>query len=116
MANSYTPTDFSVHFFLQLALILIACRIVGWIGRRFLAQPQVVGEMIAGVVLGPSLFGLLMPDVQAAIFPQATKNVLYSGAQLGVGLEMFLVGTTLRLDHFQSKAKSAMGGSQNICT
>ena len=111
MANSYTPTDFSVHFFLQLALILIACRIVGWIGRRFLAQPQVVGEMIAGVVLGPSLFGLLMPDVQSAIFPPATKNVLYSGAQLGVGLYMFLVGTTLRLDHFQSKAKSALGVS-----
>ena len=41
MAHSYTPTDFSVHFFLQLALILIACRIVGWIGRKFLAQPQV---------------------------------------------------------------------------
>jgi Kef-type K+ transport system membrane component KefB len=111
VANSYTPTDFSVHFFLQLALILIACRIVGWIGRKFLAQPQVVGEMIAGVVLGPSLFGLLLPDVQAAIFPQATKNVLYSGAQLGVGLYMFLVGTTLRLDHFQSKAKSALGVS-----
>jgi Kef-type K+ transport system membrane component KefB len=110
-ANSFTPTDFSVHFFLQLALILIACRIVGWIGRKFLAQPQVVGEMIAGVVLGPSLFGLLLPDMQAAIFPPATKNVLYSGAQLGVGLYMFLVGTTLRLDHFQSKAKSAMGVS-----
>jgi Kef-type K+ transport system membrane component KefB len=111
MANSYTPTDFSVHFFLQLALILIACRIIGWIGRKFLAQPQVVGEMIAGVVLGPSLFGLLFPDVQSAIFPQATKSVLYSGAQLGVGLYMFLVGTTLRLDLFQSKAKSALGVS-----
>ncbi len=111
MANSYTPTDFSVHFFLQLALILIACRVVGWIGRKFLGQPQVVGEMIAGVVLGPSLFGLLFPDLQSAIFPQATKNVLYSGAQLGVGLYMFLVGTTLRLDHFQSKAKSAIAVS-----
>ena len=111
MANSYTPTDFSVHFFLQLALILIACRVVGWFGRKFLGQPQVVGEMIAGVVLGPSLFGLLLPEVQSAIFPQATKNVLYSGAQLGVGLYMFLVGTTLRLDHFQSKAKSAIAVS-----
>lgn len=111
MANSYTPTDFSVHFFLQLALILLACRIVGWIGRKFLGQPQVVGEMIAGVLLGPSLFGLFFPDAQAAVFPQATKNVLYSGAQLGVGLYMFLVGTTLRLDHFQSKAKSAIGVS-----
>lgn len=106
-ATSFAPGDFSIHFFLQLALILLACRIVGWIGQRFLGQPQVVGEMIAGVILGPSLLGLLLPGVQAAIFPPATKNVLYAGAQLGVGLYMFLVGTTLQLDHFQSKARSA---------
>lgn len=111
MAASYTPTDFSVHFFLQLALILIACRLVGWAGRKLLGQPQVVGEMIAGVLLGPSLFGLLFPEVQTAIFPQETKNILYSGAQLGVGLYMFLVGTTLQLGHFRSKAKSAMSVS-----
>ena len=104
---SYAPGDFSVHFFLQLAVILVACRVVGWLGKKFLGQPQVVGEMIAGVVLGPSLLGLLFPGIQGAIFPKETKNVLYAGAQLGVGLYMFLVGTTLRLDHFRSKAKSA---------
>jgi Kef-type K+ transport system membrane component KefB len=110
-ASSFAPNDYSIHFFLQLAIILIACRIVGWMGRKFLAQPQVVGEMIAGVILGPSLFGLLLPDMQAAIFPPETKNVLYAGAQLGVGLYMFLVGTTLRLDHFATKAKSAVSVS-----
>ncbi|KQW46586.1 MULTISPECIES: cation:proton antiporter [unclassified Roseateles] len=110
-AQTYSPADFSVHFFLQLAIILLACRIVGWAGRKFLAQPQVVGEMIAGVILGPSLFGLLAPETQAAIFPPEMKNVLYTGAQLGVGLYMFLVGTTLRLDHFATKARSAIGVS-----
>jgi Kef-type K+ transport system membrane component KefB len=110
-ASSFTPTDFSVHFFLQLALIIAACRIVGSLGQKFLAQPQVVGEMIAGVILGPSLFGLLLPDMQAAIFPKETKNILYTGAQLGVGLYMFLVGTTLQLDHFKTKAKSAVSVS-----
>jgi Kef-type K+ transport system membrane component KefB len=110
-ANSFTPSDFSVHFFLQLAIIIITCRIVGKLGQKFLGQPQVVGEMIAGVILGPSLFGLLLPDMQAAIFPGPTKNVLYSGAQLGVGLYMFLVGTTLQLGHFKSKAKSAVSVS-----
>jgi Kef-type K+ transport system membrane component KefB len=104
---AYAPSDFSIHFFLQLAVILIACRLVGWIGKRILGQPQVVGEMIAGVVLGPSLFGLLLPDIQLAIFPKETRNILYVGGQLGVGLYMFLVGTTLRLDHFRSKARSA---------
>lgn len=106
-AKSYAPSDYSIHFFLQLAVILLACRVVGWAGKRFLNQPQVVGEMIAGVVLGPSLLGLFFPDLQAAIFPKETRGVLYAGAQLGVGLYMFLVGLTLRLDHFQTKAKSA---------
>jgi Kef-type K+ transport system membrane component KefB len=111
VAQTYSPTDFSVHFFLQLAIILLACRVVGWAGRKFLGQPQVVGEMIAGVLLGPSLFGMLAPEVQAAIFPPEMKNVLYTGAQLGVGLYMFLVGTTLQLDHFKTKARSAISVS-----
>ncbi|PCD02875.1 cation/H(+) antiporter [Sphingomonas spermidinifaciens] len=110
-AKSYAPGDFSIHFFLQLALIIAACRVVGWIGQRFFHQPQVVGEMVAGVLLGPSLFGLLAPGLQEAIFPKETRNVLYVGAQLGVGLYMFLVGLTLRLDHFRSKARSAAGVS-----
>ena len=110
-AQSFAPGDFSIHFFLQLAIIIAACRVVGWIGQRFLGQPQVVGEMVAGVLLGPSLFGLVAPDLQAAIFPKETRNVLYTGAQLGVGLYMFLVGLTLRLDHFRTKARSAAGVS-----
>jgi Kef-type K+ transport system membrane component KefB len=110
-AKSYAPGDFSVHFFLQLAVIIFTCRVVGWLGKKFLAQPQVVGEMIAGVILGPSLMGLLWPDMQLALFPKETKNVLYVGAQFGVGLYMFLVGTTLNLDHFKSRAKSAFGVS-----
>ena len=108
---SYTPTDFSIHFFLQIAVILLVCRVVGWMANRYMGQPQVVGEMIAGVVLGPSLFGLFFPEIQAALFPKETRNILYVGAQFGVGLYMFLVGTTLRLDHFRSKAKSAVGVS-----
>jgi len=106
-AHSYAPGDYSIHFFLQLAVIIFACRVAGWAGKKFLAQPQVVGEMIAGVILGPSLIGLFWPDLQGAIFPKETKNVLYAGSQLGVALYMFMVGLKLRLDHFQSKARSA---------
>lgn len=110
-AQSYAPADYSIHFFLQIAVILLVCRVIGWLANRFLGQPQVVGEMIAGVVLGPSLFGLFFPEWQAALFPKETQTTLYVGAQFGVGLYMFLVGMTLRLDHFQSKAKSAAGVS-----
>jgi hypothetical protein len=94
-AKTYSPADFSVHFFLQLAVIILACRVVGWLGQKFLHQPQVVGEMIAGVVLGPSLLGCSSPISSSRSSPRKRKNVLYVGAQLGVGLYMFMVGLTL---------------------
>ncbi|MEC4594431.1 MULTISPECIES: cation:proton antiporter [Nitrospirillum] len=109
--GTLTPTDFSVHFFLQITAIILACRVVGWLGQKLLAQPQVVGEMIAGVVLGPSLLGLLFPGLAAELFPKETKSVLYVGAQFGVGLYMFLVGTTFRGDHFRTNGKSAFAVS-----
>lgn len=102
-----SPAELSVVFFGQLCLIVAAARGVGWLCRRFLGQPQVVGEMIAGVVLGPSLFGLLLPDVQAAVFPAEARGVLFVGAQLGVGLYMFLVGLGFDRSHFRSNVKSA---------
>lgn len=106
-----TPAEFSVVFFLQMAVIVGACRVVGWLVKRFFDQPQVVGEMIAGVVLGPSLLGLLAPDVQAMLFPKESKAVLYVGAQLGVGLYMFLVGLGFQSEHFKSNARSALAVS-----
>lgn len=97
----------SVVFFLQMFIILAACRLVGWLGQKYLKQPQVVCEMIAGVILGPSLFGLLAPEIQQMVFPPESKGVLYVGAQLGVGLYMFLVGLGFRADHFKSNVRSA---------
>jgi len=102
-----TIAQLSVTFFLQMFVILATCRLVGWVGRKYLHQPQVVGEMIAGVILGPSLFGLLSPDMQKLVFPPETKGILYVGAQLGVGLYMFLVGLGFRSDHFRSNAHKA---------
>src|SRR5690606_25256851 len=63
--------------------------------------------MIAGVVLGPSLFGLFFPDLSALIFPAESKSILYVGAQLGVGLYMFLVGLGFDRSHFRANVTSA---------
>jgi hypothetical protein len=57
----------ATSFFLQMAVILFACRVVGLLARR-IGQPQVVGEMIAGVLLGPSLLGMIWPDSTRLIF------------------------------------------------
>lgn len=102
-----TPQELSIVFFAQLAVILVACRICGWLGSRFLGQPQVVGEMIAGVCLGPSLFGLIAPEWQSLIFPKESQPILFVGAQLAVGLYMFIVGLNFDVSHFVSKARSA---------
>lgn len=102
-----TPAELSIAFFLQLAVILIVCRIVGWVARRWLGQPQVVGEMVAGVLLGPSLFGLFAPEIQQLIFPPESKPILFVGAQLGVGLYMFVVGLGFQREHFRTNGRSA---------
>lgn len=93
-------------FFLQMAVIIAACRIVGLLGKK-IGQPQVVCEMIAGVILGPSLLGHFFPDTMKWIFTPESRDILKVGAQLGVGLYMFMVGMEFRTDHFRSRAKSA---------
>ena len=54
-----TAPQLSIWFFIQMFFILAVCHTTGWLAKRYFGQPQVVGEMIAGVLLGPSLFGLL---------------------------------------------------------
>ncbi len=101
-----SSAQLSIAFFLQMFFILGCCRLVGWFSRK-LGQPQVVGEMIAGVLLGPSLFGLLFPALQKQLFPPDSLKTLYVGAQLGVGLYMFLVGVEFKTDLFRSRVRSA---------
>lgn len=81
----------SIYFFLQLVVILAVCRGVSLIARKF-GQPSVVAEMIAGVLLGPSLFGLLWPNLQASLFPTASMTIIYAVSQVGLVLYMFLIG------------------------
>jgi K+:H+ antiporter len=105
-----SASELAVAFFLQMAVILGACRLVGALARR-VGQPQVVGEMVAGVLLGPSLLGLLLPEIQARIFPRDSLRVLYVGAQLGVGLYMFLVGVEFKTALFRNRLRSALSVS-----
>lgn len=107
----------AVQFFLQLAVILMFCRIVGAIAAR-LGQPQVVAEMLAGVLLGPSLFGWLWPDAQHWLFPwdttqkmRDTQSYLFPASQLGLALYMFVVGMEFRVDIVQRKLKSSIAVS-----
>jgi Kef-type K+ transport system membrane component KefB len=105
------PSAVAVHFFLELAVILAACRVVGLVARR-IGQPQVVGEMIAGVILGPSLLGLMAPGVQQSLFPSGQANtVLYTMAQIGLVLYMFLIGLNFDVDLIKHRAGTAVAVS-----
>src|SRR3954470_15722091 len=101
------PAATAIHFFLELAVILATCRVVGLIAKR-VGQPQVVGEMIAGVVLGPSLLGEIAPGVQQASFPPGPSNVvLYTVAQIGLVLYMFLIGLNFDVNLIKHRAGTA---------
>jgi Kef-type K+ transport system membrane component KefB len=112
--NAASNLQLAVQFFFQIGVILTACRIVGVIARRF-GQPQVVAEMIAGVMLGPSLFGLLAPEWQQWVFPwdkaqqtRDTQSYLFPASQLGLALYMFVVGLEFRVDILQKHFRASL--------
>ena len=112
-----TNIELTLQFFLQLAVILVTCWLVGGVATRF-GQPQVVAEMVAGVLLGPSLLGWLAPDVQSALFPwdrtqqaRDTQSYLFPVSQVGLALYMFVVGMEFRLDVVAERFRSAVAVS-----
>lgn len=99
--------ELSIALFLQFAIILAACRLVGFLVKP-LGQPQVVAEMITGVLLGPSLFGLLAPGLHAQLFPRESLPIIYAIAQIGLVLYMFLIGLEFDLELIRKRMKSAV--------
>jgi Kef-type K+ transport system membrane component KefB len=99
-------TAHAAHFFLQVAVIIITCRLCGYILKR-VGQPPVIGEMVAGVLLGPSLFGALMPEVAVQLFPQDNRDVLFSLGQLGLTLYMFVVGLEFQTGLLKANFRTA---------
>lgn len=91
----------------QIITILFVARFFGWICRR-IGQPTVIGEMIAGIVLGPSLVGMLFPEYSALLFPPASLGNLQFLSQIGLILFMFVVGMELDLSVLKNKAKDAV--------
>lgn len=124
------PTNHQLvtHLFLQLAILLVASRAMGWLFQR-LGQTQVVSEMITGVLLGPSLLGLIAPNLQSFLFPTklelvidgTTKTIghpsmmlLLGLSQLGLVLYMFVIGlefnTELLSKHWKSAGAISLAG------
>lgn len=96
-----------VKVLLALTVIIVTARVVGALFARF-NQPPVIGEVVGGIVLGPSLLGGVAPDLAAVLLPPDTAPFLNLLAQLGVILYMFLVGLELDLDVLKSRATATI--------
>lgn len=103
----YLPT-----LLIQIGIILLVARLVGW-GFRKIHQPQVMGEMVAGILLGPSLLGWLAPGVSAALFPPESLGFLNALSQIGLLLFMFLVGLEFDPKILRGQGHAAVVTSQS---
>ncbi len=91
----------------QIVTIILVARIFGWICMK-IRQPSVIGEMIAGIVLGPSLLGMYFPEFSAFLFPKESLGNLQFLSQIGLILFMYIVGMELDLSVLRKKAHDAV--------
>jgi len=91
----------------QIITIIIVARFFGWVFRK-IGQPSVIGEIIAGIVLGPSLLGLYFPEFSISLFPVESLGNLQFLSQIGLILFMFVIGMELDLKVLQNRAKEAI--------
>jgi Kef-type K+ transport system membrane component KefB len=92
---------------LQMIVIILAARLVGALFVK-IGQPAVIGEMVAGILLGPSLLGALSPETMSFLFPASSMGALRLLSQIGVIIFMFIVGTELNAQHLREKAHAAV--------
>lgn len=95
------------RFLLQLLVVLCVAKGAGWLLRRF-GQPAVIGEMAAGLLLGPLLFGAVAPDVQGWLFAPQSLGALGLVSQLGVLMFLFVAGAELDLSSLHGRRGFAL--------
>ena len=100
--------DALFHFLLALAAVLALGAVMGRLFKA-LGQPAVIGEVLAGILLGPSFLGRVAPDLGAFVLPASVAPNLGMVAQLGVILYMFQVGLDLNHAHLKGKGHATVG-------
>lgn len=91
----------------QITTIILTARLFSWLFRK-IGQPSVIGEIIAGIVLGPSLLGYYFPEIFTALFPVASLGNIQFLSQIGLILFMFVIGMELDLKILKNRANEAV--------
>jgi len=92
---------------LQVIVILVCCRLFGWLFSK-IGQPTVIGEIIAGIALGPSILGHWFPDISQFLFPAESLGNISLLSQFGLILFMFVIGMELDLTEVRKKLKETI--------
>ena len=109
--RSHAASDIGM-LLIQLVVILLVVRVVGWLFAR-LHQPTVIGEILAGILLGPSLLGAVWPEAMETLFPVHSLGNLELLSQFGLILFMFTIGMELRMKDLKGQAQQAFVISQS---
>jgi len=107
VARTSQSIDVLLHVLLALLVIIVVARILGLAFRR-LRQPPVIGEVVAGILLGPSLLGSVAPAAYEFLLPSSIAPILQIIAQVGVILYMFLVGLEMNPAHLRSSPHTVL--------
>ena len=108
--EAHSVAEITAYVFLDLAVIIVIARLMGRLAVK-VGQPAVMGEIIAGILLGPTLLGALPGDLDTALFPPDVRPFLNVLAQLGLVLFMFLVGLEVDLSFIRGREKIAVSVS-----
>jgi Kef-type K+ transport system membrane component KefB len=107
--NIHQSENLLVSVLVQIIIIILVARLAGAAARK-LGQPRAVGEIVAGLLLGPSLLGYLAPDLSAAVFSKDVNVPMQIMSQLGLILLMFQIGCDFRYEYLaENKHRKAVG-------
>ncbi len=107
-SSVHAVEDMVFAVLLQLSVIILAARLGAWLFGK-MGQPQVVGEITAGLLLGPSCLGRIFPEMEATLFPASLNQITQVLGQLGLVLLLFLIGMEFDFGHLRKLGRAATG-------